>query len=156
MRIQASEHQDSGNLAPQDGVVNPNPSAMTEPDRASILASARLIGHGKKYGMFPLLRILYSRQNLDRYTEPVVLKLVDPHDSAREGPMNRAARLEIAGHVHVCTDGVVSRRGREVQSVRRKIDGRAVFRRQFRIEWADANNLLEGRSLASPLLLVFA
>jgi len=98
--------------------------------------------------------LLYSCQDLDRDAEPVVLKLVDSHDSPRECPVNRTARLEIACNVNVRANGVVSCCGCEIQSVGRKIDGRTVFRRQFRVEGADTHNLPQGRSLAAPLLFV--
>ncbi len=78
---------------------------------------------------------------MNRYSPFVRVEVVDSYDHTHKRRMQWAVRLEIGGHKNAHSQYVVIRLSGKVQTIFRSIRGCAVFRRQSRVERANANRL---------------
>ena len=87
---------------------------------------------------------------MDCYSTFVRFQSVNPHHNAHECRMQWAVGLEIGRHVDAHSQRVVSCLSGEIETVRRRVQGGAIFSGQARIERANPDRLFQinSRTLA--------
>jgi hypothetical protein len=78
---------------------------------------------------------------VDGYTPPAFLQIVDPYDSALFFPIRRITRSKVSRNVNIHAGEIMSNRSREIQPVPSHIQSLANLFGELGFDWANADGL---------------
>ena len=78
---------------------------------------------------------------MDRDSPFFRFQFVDSYDNAHKGRVQWAVGLEIGRHIDAHSKYVMTCLSRKIQTVLRSVQHCAIFWRQARVEWANADSL---------------